>query len=271
MNPSGTKGFRPMGRRRFLQMCASSLGCAPAGCGQHGGRVRSDSSTVVVAYWAEEDKYAVGPMNDENAQFLLFLPMLRVNEDGELEGRLAQSWEHSRDYWEWTYHLRKNIKWHDGVPVTAHDVKFTADILPQFAGADWPEQGEDQEVTVVDDFTCRIRYRRPPETFRDPVYLPQHLLKDADPKRSYDWDFWNHPVGCGPYGFVRYVPKTTMEFEANPDYYRGRPKIARMILKFLPGAGSSSPELTELQSGNVDAVVETNPALVLRLGQRSPF
>ncbi|MGQ0732276.1 MAG: ABC transporter substrate-binding protein [Acidobacteriota bacterium] len=48
-----------------------------------------------------------------------------------MEGQLAESWEHSADYRDWTYHLRPGVRWHDGVPVTAGDVKFTLDLLCQ--------------------------------------------------------------------------------------------------------------------------------------------
>ncbi len=54
---------------------------------------------------------------------------MALNETGEWEGRLAERWEHSPDYREWTYYLRPGVRWHDGVPVTAHDVKFSLELL----------------------------------------------------------------------------------------------------------------------------------------------
>jgi peptide/nickel transport system substrate-binding protein len=65
----------------------------------------------------------------------------------------------------------------------------------------------------------------------------------------YDWDFWKKPVGNGPYKFVRNVPKTMVEVEANPEYFGPAPKIKKAILKF-----SSEPALQELISGNVDVL-----------------
>lgn len=61
----------------------------------------------------------------------MFLPLVTRGADGDLEGRLARSWEHSSDYREWTYYLRTHVRWHDGVSVTAHDVAFTLDLLPR--------------------------------------------------------------------------------------------------------------------------------------------
>lgn len=51
------------------------------------------------------------------------------DERGERIPRLAKSWEHSDDYRTWTFRLRSDVKWHDGAPVTAHDVAFTFDLL----------------------------------------------------------------------------------------------------------------------------------------------
>src|SRR5262249_43459788 len=80
------------------------------------------------------------------------------------------------------------------------------------------------------------------------VCWPKHLLEPLDPKQIKSWDFWTRPVGCGPYRHVRTVPKTMMEFRASPDYFRGIPKIATVILKF----GDNT--IPELWSNSVDAV-----------------
>lgn len=72
-------------------------------------------------------------------------------------------------------------------------------------------------------------------------------------------------MGNGPCRHVRNVPKTMMELEANPDYYRGRPKIAKVVLKW--GDTSASGSVTELLSGNVDAVPYVRRADVLMLAR----
>ncbi len=212
-------------------------------------------STLVMAV---PDVEAVKPDN-WNLDFLTFLPLAKVDENGELEGHLARSWEHSADHREYTYHLRTDVRWDDGVPVTAHDVKFTLDLLGQvvteYAGV---------KATIVDDSTVRIRAANP-YYIDDISYFPRHLLEGLDPKRFWEWDFWTHPVGDGPYRYVRYVPQTLMEFEANPDYYGARPRIERVILKFVGGAG-----LTELLAGNVD-IAETDLTQIPRVAKDPRF
>ena len=85
----------------------------------------SRGNTLVMAYPEDESlRY------DDLSVQSLYLPRLTAeDENGGLQLLLAQSWEHSADYRECTYHLRTNVRWSDGVPVTAQDVKFTLDLL----------------------------------------------------------------------------------------------------------------------------------------------
>ncbi|MEE9611724.1 MAG: ABC transporter substrate-binding protein [Desulfatiglandales bacterium] len=104
----------------LLCMCLIALSSIQCGKGKDD-RVYSRGSTVIVAV---SDVSAMLP-DKSDADHLVFLALASLNANGELEGRLAESWEHSPDYREWTYHLRTDVFWHDGVPVTAHDLKFT--------------------------------------------------------------------------------------------------------------------------------------------------
>ena len=181
--PSPTR----IGRRQFMQLCAGSLALAAVGCRRSDDPAYSRGSTLVMA---------VSDVNDikpdvTDLDFLVFLPLAKWDERGELEPRLAQSWEHSGDYREWTYHLRPGVRWHDGTPVTAHDVKFTLDLLGH---PDVHEYVFDfDSVTVPDDFTVKIR--AVPGYQDDIVYYPKHLLEHFNPKQFWEWDFWMHPVG----------------------------------------------------------------------------
>ena len=174
-------------REWLLQMLALTA----AGCRRS--PPRSASSVTL----AESDLPPLMPSHDNWAIHLVFLPLLTLNAQGELEPQLAQSWEHSADYRDWTYHLRPGVRWHDGVPVTAGDVKFTLDLLCQQLALGYsPDSFE--AITVVDPATIRIRSRhaRQPDTYR--VYYPKHLVERLDPAKLDQWDFWNHPVGNGP-------------------------------------------------------------------------
>ena len=257
--PKGTEMVsRNLGRREFMQLCSGSLTLAVAGCSWREGQAGTKHSTITV--FRDDDERGLGPDDDDPTKFLVYLPLVTLNARGELERRIAESWEHSSDYRTWTVHLRKQARWHDGVPVTAHDVKFTMDLLMHPDVLAVPPGA--YSVTVLDDNTYMITYHRRVGRIGSPadddytVYWPRHLLEKFDPKEFFSWEFWTHPVGNRPYRYLRHVPKTMMEFEANPDFYRGKPNIERAVLKF--GDPSGPGTVTELLSGNVDVAVYVN-------------
>lgn len=223
------------------------LALAAASCTR---RSRDRRSTLTIAYplsqW--DDVFT-----DSDSQFLVFLPLVTRSASGGLEGRLAESWEHSSDYRSWTVRLRQGIRWHDGVPVTAHDIKFTLDLATH--PAVWSAAPGSFAVTVHDDQTYQIVYGSdttvrmgsPLDDYA--IFYPRHRLAGLDPATMGRWAFWAAPVGNGPYRYVRRQEHTMMEFEANPDHYRGKPRIERVVLKFLDRAG-----VPELLSGSVDAI-----------------
>jgi peptide/nickel transport system substrate-binding protein len=98
------------------------------------------------------------------------------------------------------------------------------------------------------------------------VYWPKHLLERLDPKKFWDWEFWTHPVGNGPYRYVRHVPNTMVELEANPDFFAGKPKIEHVFIKF-----GGATEVTELLSGNVDIITKVNQATIPKLAADPRF
>ncbi len=220
-----------------------SLACARERAGS-----TAEASTYTLLVPAHDWTPRVGR---DYAKRLVFLELATPDENGVLEGRLAKSWEHSPDYREWTIHLRTGVRWQDGVPVTAHDIKFTVDLWndPEVL---YPANGI-KSVEVVDDSTFTMTYKRGSawHIYWHPGYweffYPKHLLEHLDPAEFYEWEFWTQPVGNGPFRYVRHTPNTMVEFAANADFYLGKPKIDRLVIKFGPES------ITELLAGNVDA------------------
>ena len=106
-------------------LLAAGMWLAITGCREARDPALDRGATVVMAV------ADVGVMKpDEDLDFLTFLPLATLDEHGESEGRLARSWEHSDDFKESTLHLRTDVRWNDGKPVTAPDVKFTVMMIP---------------------------------------------------------------------------------------------------------------------------------------------
>lgn len=243
--------------RVVLALGLLSLPATGAGCADGRDRGEPAGTTLTILYAADERLF--GPYWSMDSWFLMFLPLATYDEHGEAVGRLARSWKASDDLRSWTFYLRSDVRWHDGQPTTAHDVKFSIELAghPEILFDDpWHDV---DSIAVRDDTTLTIYYGRPKDARNTwMVYWPKHLLEALHPAEFYGWDFWTRPVGNGPLRYVRHVPKTMVELEANPDHYTGRPAIDRVIMKF------GSHGLTELLSGNVD-VAEVNPAELPKL------
>lgn len=202
----------------------------------------------------------LGPNWDIEAKFLVFEPLVEHDASGNLQPRLLRSWE-QREEGVWTLHMDTRARWHDGVPVTAHDIAFSVELQGR------PDVGyisPSIRIEVLNDSTLVwISDRKSP--FDDyQTYYPKHLLADLDPTEFYDWDYWLHPVGNGPYRYVRTLKGRAIEFESDSSHYRGQPAIDRLTLKF----GSNS--VAELFAGNVDAA-EIEPVDALGLADDSSF
>jgi peptide/nickel transport system substrate-binding protein len=120
-------------------------------------------------------------------EYIPFSPLVAWSGGREGEPRLARSWESSPDGRVRTYHIRSDVRWHDGQPLTAHDVKFTVELLahPDVQGLG---VGIDS-VWVVDDSTVTVSAHRP--SYLDGLLIyPRHLLKDLPPGDIWSWEFW---------------------------------------------------------------------------------
>ncbi|MFQ5889657.1 MAG: ABC transporter substrate-binding protein [Gemmatimonadota bacterium] len=229
------------------------------------------TSTITILYPADER--VLGPSWDDSPKFLVFLPLVNFENPrqcGEPTGALAERWEHSSDYRVWTVWLRHGVRWHDGVPVTADDIEFTIDLLKHPDVLSY-NAGPVDSVQVLDERSVQFFLSKPDRWPLEgwATFYPKHLLEVLDPKAFYEWEFWTRPVGNGPYRYERHVPQTMMELEANPDYYRGKPRIDRLVLRFT-AAGSGSG-LLEMRSGNADLISILTPLQASELAEDPSF
>jgi peptide/nickel transport system substrate-binding protein len=157
-----------------------------------------------------------------------------------------------------TYHLRHGVKWQDGAPFTAHDVVFTTHAILNPANNIESRSGWDQiaSVEAVGDYEVKFHLKKLyapavatyfSESGLYPV-LPAHLLeKYADVNHA---PFNDHPIGTGPFKFVKWVHGDRIELAANPGYWRGAPKLRRIIYKVIPNEVTI---LTQLKTHEIDA------------------
>ncbi len=149
---------------------------------------------------------------------------------------LAESWEFSAEQKTITFKLRQNVRWHDGEPVTAADVLFTINKLrePETENRTWaPDLRKLVSLEAPDDHTVVASYSEIKadalEAWRTPI-LPEHVASRGD---LFNGAFVEHPIGCGPFKFVRYIRGQEIVLEANDDYWGGRPEIDRLEIKIF--------------------------------------
>jgi peptide/nickel transport system substrate-binding protein len=157
-----------------------------------------------------------------------------------------------------TYDLRRNVVWSDGKPFTADDVAFTVKLINDPKTNVISRLGWDDIVKVDEPNPHRIVFhlKSPFSPFvaqafasggGSPPILPKHLLFHT---ANINTDPYNAlPVGIGPFKFVRWLRGDRIEMAANPAYWRGRPKLDRIVFKIIPNRDTI---LSELQTGDVD-------------------
>lgn len=179
-----------------------------------------------------------------------------VKSDDKLEmvGDLAKSWEQP-DQNTFVFHLRDGVKWQDGTAFTSDDVKFTYDLM---TSGKWltifPASSEYNVITSVetpDKSTVKFTLKEPIvpfiERFSLPI-LPKHLLEGQDLTKT---EYWQKPVGTGPYVFDHWNKGEELVFTANKDYYAGAPKIETLKFVMVP---DESARINLLKTGEVQAV-----------------
>ena len=187
----------------------------------------------------------------------MFNTLIRFNtDDFSIAPELASSWEANEDGTVWTFHLRDDVKWHDGEQFTAEDVKFTFDTImdPDVnAGYHRGNLTNVASIDIIDDFTVQITMIAPDFDFLallgDFMHIyPAHILEGID-NINEDTTFIDHPIGTGAFKFEEHLLNETYTVVANEDYFKGAPKLERVIFKILP---DTNVHVAQLRTGEID-------------------
>jgi peptide/nickel transport system substrate-binding protein len=195
-----------------------------------------------------------GDSSSHQVAGLVFNGLVKYDTDLSVTGDLAEKWEISPDGLVITFHLRKGVKWTDGVEFTAHDVMFGyKTIIDEKTPTPYKEDYlQVSRAEVIDPYTFRVTYEEPfapaLTTWGNLVVLPQHLLEGVDVTKD---EFGRHPVGMGPFEFREWTPEDGVILDVNRDYFEGRPYIDRYIYKVIP---DSATMFLELKAFGVDSM-----------------
>jgi peptide/nickel transport system substrate-binding protein len=173
----------------------------------------------------------------------------------KMQGELAESWTVSADAKTFTFKLRPNVKWHDGQPFTSADVKFSVELAknPDSQNVYQPKYTDIAEVATPDPLTAVITTSKPNVALLDAMVFvfmfPAHSLA-AIPVKDLPKNAWwtTNPIGTGPFKWSKYVADQYVELVANDQYWRGRPKLDKIINRYFKEPGSA---LIALQKGEI--------------------
>lgn len=214
---------------------------------------------------------------DGNVSSLLFTPLVTVDDQGLPTPGLAESWEVSDDQLTYTYHLRKDLKFSDGSPMTADDVAFTWTLLHDKAydgdsqiptlhivGGEAYKEGKADSIsgiTVKDSQTISVTLEQPNATAL--VLLGGDILSKAYYGKDYQFGQLDYikklhekPVGNGPYILEKFIPGQEVRYVANPYYYAGKPKTEKFIYKTSEGDTWQYLETGEVDYASFSATTE---------------
>lgn len=239
----------------------------------------ADKSDIVVAVDADVDTLhltdfsttvELGVLNQIYDTLLYYSP------DGtkDPEPRIAESYEISDDGLDYTFHLRDDVTFHDGTPVTADDVVFSIELYKasEYQGS---QISMLSSVEATDEHTVVCHLDAPYSPFLQGICSPM-IASKAYYESSED-DFVNNPIGTGPYKFVSRAKGSNIKLEANEDYYRGAPEIKEVTFEVIP---DSSTKAIALQTGEVNFAeidsatkpqLEANPAITIAEVPTSAF
>ena len=173
---------------------------------------------------------------------------------------LAESWSLSPDGTVYEFVLRKGVRFHNGDPVTADDVKFS---FERYRGSGQKLlKDRVKEVQVVDAGRVRIVLKAPWSDFMTfygtPVTGAGWIVPRKYVEKVGDEGFKRAPVGAGPYRFVSFTPGVELVLEAYEQYWRKVPTIKRIVLRVIP---DEATRLAALKRGEVDVVYSVRGAL----------
>lgn len=250
--------MRSPGPRPLLLIVAALVLAAGCASPRAGGEARNTVRTILFHDPASLTFIGNPDYNSEIVSKLVCDSLVEYDEQMVLRPRVAASWDVTPDGRIVVFHLRPGVRWHDGRPVTASDVVFTVRKVQDPATLSTslrPSFADVTSIEALDPLTVKVVYGHPYadflEAWRVPL-VPEHLLSAE--KDFFGGGFALHPVGCGPFRFVRWEHGREIVLEANRDYWDGAPKIARFVLKIVSNERTGYQALL---AGDLDFMVLT--------------
>jgi peptide/nickel transport system substrate-binding protein len=250
--------------RRDLLKSAAALGTAavvPATLTKSAAAQTTQKKELVVAQGGDVaffDPHMSTSSNDIRVSFNIFDNLIARHPDGKLQPALATEWKLDGQT-TWRFKLRSGVKWHNGDPFTSADAKYSIERTydPKNRLRVNTVLTSIDRVEAPDPATLVIHTKKPDPllparlAFYGGQIVPKKYLESVGPDT-----FNQKPVGTGPLRLVSWTKDDKAIFEANGDYWGGKPDFDRMILRAVP---EMAPRVAGLLKGEVDIVTQLPP------------
>ena len=223
------------------------ISCTACGSKDNGTTQQDNSGRTDVKYGLTSDIASLDPVytTDQISTILyrqLYDTLIVKDKDGNWAPKLAESWSLSDDEMTYTFHLRQDVKLHDGSNMTAEDVAYsmTRSIDTAATGASMTNM---KDCTVVDEYTVEVHMTAPfAGTYE--VLSTYGRVSSAN-----NTDYESSPIGSGPYKFVSRNSGDSIELVAFEDYYLGEAAIKDLTFKIIT---DPTTQIAALQKGEID-------------------
>lgn len=223
------------------------ISCTACGSKDNGTTQQDNSGRTDVKYGLTSDIASLAPVytTDQISTILyrqLYDTLIVKGKDGNWAPKLAESWSLSDDEMTYTFHLRQDVKLHDGSNMTAEDVAYSINrsIDSAATGASMTNM---KDCTVVDEYTVEVHMTAPfAGTYE--VLSTYGRVSSAN-----NTDYESSPIGSGPYKFVSRNSGDSIELVAFEDYYLGEAAIKDLTFKIIT---DPTTQIAALQKGEID-------------------
>src|ERR671924_1757455 len=247
MSPKSQHTHTALTRRRLLQGTLGGIAgfaacqgwprlqVAMAQKGQPSGRMTWAIHVTIAPTWFDPGE-TPGIITPFMFLYALHDALVKPMPDGPMSPCLATKWSESADGLVYDFELRQGVKFHNGDPFTAEDVKFSFERYKGSGATDLKQRIK--AVEIVTPHQVRFHLHAPWPDFLtfygSPATGAAWIVPKNFVEKVGDEGFKNHPIGLGPYRFVSHQPGIEVVFEAYPEYWRKTPHVKRLIMKGVP-------------------------------------